>query len=212
MTFSARRRLMAGVLVGAALALAGCTVPGQPAPAGAAAALEDVTISNERVGELYSAWSTEAAQSTSRRSVVTLELLREPLLAQMEELEIGYHRSMAEQQATMLLQLQGLDSEPSEALVEAVEATFAVAVFALAPEQYEILGTVAAEVEAEAATSPRTGDFNAARFMASVDAAHEQAMSLANQGMPAWFVAFRTVNGFTIAGAEWLATDASISQ
>lgn len=212
MTFSARRRLIAGVLVGAALALAGCTVPGQPAPAGAAAAYEDVTILNEHVGELYSAWSTEAAQSTSRRSVVTVELLREPLLAQAEELEIPYHRSMAEQQAQLLLQLRGVDGAPSEALVDAVEGAFMIAVFALAPELHDILRGIAAQVEADAAISPRTGDFSAALFMDSVAVAHEQAVNLANQNMPAWFVAFRTVNGFTVAGAEWLATDAATAQ
>lgn len=209
MTFSARRRILAGVLVGASLALVGCTVPGQPAPAGAAAVFENTTISNETVSAQYTAWQDEAAQVTTRRSVVTTELLREPLLELADELELTYHRSMAEQQARAVLQAQGLTGEPSEALVDAVEATFLVALFGLAPELKELLGAVAAQIEADAATSPRAGEFSAELFMNSVDAAHEQANGLYSQGVPVWFIAFRDVNGFAVAGAEWLATDVS---
>lgn len=212
MTFSARRRLMAGVLVGAALALAGCTVPGQPAPAGAAAAIEDTTISNEQVSELYNAWRDEAGQSTSRRSVVTLELLREPLRVAAEDLGLVYHRSHAEQQAGLLLRLQGVSTEPSEALIDAIESAHLLSSFAVTADLAEPLQDVIAQVEADAVTSPRTGDFSAELFNQSLDAAREQAVSLYNQGMPAWFVAFRTVNGFSVAGAEWLATDSSAIQ
>lgn len=209
MTFSARRRLLAGVLVGAAIALAGCTVPGQPAPAGAAAAYEDTTISNQNVGALVAAWRDEGDQSTSRRSVVTLELFREPLLALTQEHDLPYHRSMAEQQAGLLLQMQGLPAEPSEELVDAVEAAFLMALFGLAPELEELLHGVATDIEDQAATSPRTGSFSAERFMESVERANNQASDLYGQGMPVWFVAFRNVNGFTVAGAEWLANDSA---
>lgn len=212
MTFSARRRILAGVLVGASLALVGCTVPGQPAPAGAAAAFENTTVSNETVSAQLSAWQDEAGQMTTRRSVVTTELFREPLLEMVDEFELNYHRSMSEQQARAVLQSQGLTGEPSEELVDAVEATFLVAVFGLAPELKELLAEVAAQIEADAATSPRVGEFSAARFMASVDTAHEQANSLFSQNMPVWFIAFRDVNGFTVAGAEWLASEDNISQ
>lgn len=212
MTFSARRRVLAGVLVGASFALAGCTVPGQPAPAGAAAAYENTTISNERVGALSAAWSDEANQPTTRRSVVTVELLREPLLEQMAQLDLQYHRSMAERQAATLLQMQGLQPDPSEELVDAVEGAFALAVFALAPELQETLREVVEQVEAEAATSPRTGNFSADLFMQSLDPARTQAADLSSQGMPTWFVAFRSVSGFTIAGSEWLATNSATAQ
>lgn len=146
-------------------------------------------------------------QPTARRSVVTTELLREPLLEKVDELELPYHRTMTEQQAQALLQSHGITGEPSEALVDAVEGTFLVALFGLAPELKEVLADVAGQVEAEAATSPRTGEFSATRFMSSVETAHEQANVLYSQGMPVWFIAFRDVNGFTVAGAEWLATD-----
>lgn len=207
MTFSARRRILAGVLVGASFALAGCTVPGQPAPAGAAAVYEDTTISNEAVSAQHAAWQDEASQATARRSVVTTELFREPLLELVDELELTYHRSMAEQQALALLQMQGLEDEPSEDLVDAVEATFLMAVFGLAPEMEEVLGQIAQDIEADAATSPRAGEFNAEQFMETIVSSREEANALYGQGMPVWFIAFRNVNGFTAAGAEWLATD-----
>ena len=206
MTFSARRRVMAGVLVGASLALAGCTVPGQPAPAGAAASFEETTISNERINEMSDAWRDEGGQSASRRSIVTLELLREPLLEATQELGLTYHRSHSEQQAQMLLRVQGSSEAPSEALVDAVEAAYLVASFAVTPEVSGTLELKAAHIEAEAATSPRTGEFSATQFMESVEMSTRQANDLYNQNMPTWFVAFRTVNGFTIAGADWLAT------
>lgn len=212
MTLSARRRILAGVLAGASLALAGCTVPGQPAPAGAAATYENTTISNEIISAQMSAWQDEAGQVTNRRAVVTAELLREPLLEVVEELDLTYHRSMSERQARAVLQANGVTDEPSEAMVDAVEATFLVAVFGLAPELTDILLAVAAEVEAQAITSPRVGEFSAQRFVESLGVAHEQASTLASQEMPVWFIAFREVNGFTVAGAEWLASDAAVTQ
>lgn len=212
MTFSARRRVLAGVLVGASLALAGCTVPGQPAPAGAAAAFENTTISNERIGELSDAWSVEGDQPTTRRSVVTLELLRVPLIEVIDELDLQYHRSMSKQQAGILLQMQGLEPKPSEELIDAVEGAFVLAIFASAPELHESLRAVADEVEAEAATSPRTGAFSADLFMQSLELAQGQANDLYAQGMPTWFVAYRSVSGFTIAGSEWLATNSAAAQ
>lgn len=206
MTFFAPRRVMAGVLVGASLVLAGCTVPGQPAPAGAAAAFEETTISNERVSEMYDAWRDEAGQSANRRSIVTLELMREPLLQAVEELGLNYHRSHAEQQAQMLLRLQGSTEAPSEALIDAAEAAYLVALFTMTPGVEDTLAIKAAHIEAEAATSPRTGNFSAERFIDSVEVSAQRADDLYAQGMPTWFIAFRTVNGFSVASAEWLAS------
>lgn len=207
MTFSAHRRILAAVLVGAAFALGGCAVPGQPAPAGAAAAFEDTTISNETISSQYSAWRDEGDQGVTRRSVVTTELLREPLLQRAEEVGLQYHRSTAQRHAQVLLQMQGSKEAPSEALVDAFESALLVAHFALDPQLHATLAEVAQEIEAHAATSPRVGDFSAERFMASVDTAHQQANSLFSQNMPVWFIAFRNVNGFGLAGAEWFAAD-----
>lgn len=207
MNMSVRRRVLSGVLAGAALLLAGCAVPGQPAAPGAAAVIEGQTITNDRVQVLQEAWSDEAAAPASRRSVITLELMREPLIAATEQIGFDYHRTQAVQQAQLVLRMQGIQDEPSEAMVDAVEATFLLAAFTLLPEDTSVLQSVAEQVEADAETSARSGLFSAAEFMTSVQTAAQYATDEANQGSPVWFVKFNTVNGFTAPDLPWLATE-----
>lgn len=207
MKMSVRHRALSGVLAGAAVLLAGCAVPGQPAAPGAAAALEGEALTNERVTTLQTAWSDEAAEPAGRRNVITLELMREPLLAATDQIEYEYHRSQAEQQAELVLRVQGIESEPSEALVDAIEASFLLAAFTLLPEDTSVLQSVAEQVEAEAVTNSRTGDFSAAAFMESAATAVQIATDEANQGSPVWFVNFNNVNGLTATDAPWLATE-----
>lgn len=207
MLMSVRHRVLSGVLAGTAMLLAGCAVPGQPAPPGAAAVYEGHTVTNQRVSMLEDAWSDEAAEPAGRRNVITLELMREPLAAATGQINYEYHRTQAVQQAKAVLRAQGVQTEPSEALVDAIEAALLLAAFTLLPEDLSALQSVAEQVEAEAATNPRTGDFSAEAFMASAQQAVQLATATANQGSPVWFVKFSTVNGLTDPDAPWLATE-----
>ncbi|MFW7414488.1 hypothetical protein [Demequina sp. SO4-18] len=204
---SVRNRAFGGVLAGAALLLTGCAVPGQPAAPGAAAVVEGVTLSNDRVSMLQDAWDEEAAAPAARRSVITLEMMREPLLAATGEIDYQYHRTQAEQQAMVVLRTQGIQDEPSDAMVDAIEGAFLLAAFTLLPEDLSALQSVAEQVEADAVTNSRSGDFDADAFIASVLQAVEIATAEANGGSPVWFTSFNAVNGLTAADSPWLATE-----
>lgn len=204
---SVRHRVLSGVLAGAAVLLAGCAVPGQPAGPGAAAVYEGETLSNERIVALQEAWEDEAAEPAGRRNVITLELMREPLLAATDQIGYEYHRTMAVQQAQMVLRVQGIQGEPSEELVDAIEGAFLLAAFTLVPEDTSVLQSVAEQVEAEAVVSPRSGEFSAEQFMATAYQAVEIATQEANQGSPVWFVNFNDVNGLVTPESPWLATE-----
>lgn len=207
MKMSVRRRVLSGLLAGAAVLLAGCAVPGQPAGPGAAAAYEGETLTNARVTSLQEAWDEEAGESAGRRNVITLELMREPLLAATDEIGYDYHRTLAVQQAKLLLRMQGINAEPSEELVDGVEAAFLLAAFMLIPEDTSVLQSIAEQVEADAVTSPRSGDFSAERFMETAQQTLQVATDQANQGSPTWFVTMTNVNGLSAADSPWLANE-----
>lgn len=207
MLMSVRHRALSGALAGAALLLAGCAVPGQAGAPGTAAAFHGEALTNDRVTQLQEAWQDEAAAPASRRNVITLELMREPLAAATDQIGYEYHRSQAEQQAELVLQTQGIEDEPSEALVDAMEASFLIAAFTLLPEDTSVLQSVAEEVEADAATSQRSGQFSAEAFMTTAAQAVQVATQEANAGSPTWVVNFNTVNGLVPADAPWLATE-----
>lgn len=207
MKLSVRHRVLSGILAGAAVLLAGCAVPGQSAAPGTAAAYDGTTLTNERIAALETAWDEEAAEPAGRRNVITLELMREPLLAATDQIDYEYHRTMAVQQAQLALRMQGVDAEPSEDFVDAIESAFLLAAFTLIPEDTSVLQSVAEQVEAEAVLSPRSGEFNADQFMATTAAAVEVATQEANQGSPIWFVNFNNVNGLVPPESPWLATE-----
>ncbi|GMA35000.1 hypothetical protein [Demequina litorisediminis] len=73
MTESRRRRALGAAVLGSALLLAGCAVPGQEGSPGVAAASEQTTLTSARVAELYDAWAFEAHKPIPRDQVVTLE-------------------------------------------------------------------------------------------------------------------------------------------
>ncbi len=211
MTFTARRRTFAALLAALAIALTGCTVPGQAGAPGVAAKLDGITVTNERVNELSDAWRHDAVEPTGRKNVITLELLREPLLAQMVELELPYHRTQSQQQAETALRMQGVNEAPSEALVDAVEGAFLIAVFAATPELQGNLQDVAHDVEANAVLSPRSGKFSAQAFLDSLQPAFETANNLANQGYPTWALAFNRANGLVAYDAPWSESNPSVT-
>lgn len=207
MKMSIRHRALAGVLAGAAVLLAGCAMPGSEGAPGTAAAFEGRVISNERVTTLQDVWRDEAGSSASRNNVVTLELMREPLIVATDQIGFDYHRSQARQQAQLVMRVQGVDAEPSEDLVDAMESAFLLAAFTLLPEDTSVLESVAQQVEEEAAVSPRSGEFSAAVFLTSAQSAMDAATAEANQGSPVWVVSFSSVTGMVPPDAPWLASE-----
>lgn len=206
---AARRRAMVAALAGAALLMTGCAVPGQEGRPGSAVEFHDSgrdAITNARVAELSDAWD-EAGVTLNRRQIITLELLREPLRDAASDIGLQYSRSTMESQAQLLLQTQGAEGEPSEALVDNVEAAFLLAGFTFLPQDSSVLHAIAAQIEDDAVLSIRSGDFTADQLIASVAEVAPAAADLANQGQPVWFVALGSVDGMTDIDTPWVASE-----
>lgn len=202
-----RRRALAGALAGSALLLAGCAVPGQPAAPGAAAELAGTTLTNERVSTLYDVWLEDIGAPANRRQVITVELMRQALLEETDQIDFAYARSVSRQQAEALLEINGVTDEPSEDLIDAVEGSLLIAAFSVLTEDMSVIQSVAEQVEAEAVTSPRTGTFSAAAFMQSLTVTAEKATAAAQQGQPSWYLEFNDVTGLVEPDSPWIVSE-----
>lgn len=201
------RRAIAGAVAGSALLLAGCAVPGQPAQAGTAAVLDGTVLTNDRVSTLYDVWIEDIGNPANRRQVITIELMREPLAAATDQIDLDYTRSQSRAQAQAILDLQGATGEPSEEMVDAVEGALLLAAFTVIPEDTSVIAGIAQEVEAEAVTNPRTGTFSADAFMASLVETGQRATAAAQQGVPSWFLEFNDVVGLVESDSPWIVSE-----
>lgn len=201
------RRALAGAVAGSALLLAGCAVPGQPVAPGAAAELDGTTLTNERVSTLYDVWLEDIGAPANRRQVITVELMRQALLEETDQIDFAYARSVSRQQAEALLEINGVTGDPSEDLVDAVEGSLLIAAFSVLTEDMSVIQSVAEQVEAEAVTSPRTGTFSAAAFMQSLTVTAEKATAAAQQGQPSWYLEFNDVTGLVEPDSPWIVSE-----
>ncbi|WP_084079012.1 hypothetical protein [Demequina sp. NBRC 110057] len=207
MTEPRRRRALGAAVLGSALLLAGCAVPGQEGSPGVAAASEQTTLTSARVTELYDAWAEEAHKPIPRDQVVTLELLREPMLEHIDELQLQYSRYSMEQEAISVKEYESIAGEPSEAMIDGLEATYLLAAYTMIPEDDSLLRSIAEEVAETTTVSPREGEFNVDQLLSSISEASETAVSLANAGQPGWFMEFNVADFFTASDSEWLASE-----
>lgn len=207
MTESRRRRALGAAVLGSALVLAGCAVPGQPQAPAVAAAAAQTTLTNAEVTDLYDAWAYEAHQPVTRQQAVTLELMRQPMLDRIDELGLQYSRFSMEQAAAQVKSTEEVAGEPSEALVDGFEATYLIAAFTMIPEDDSLMREIAEEVAATTTVSPREGDFDVDQLLASIAEVSETAASMATAGQPAWFTEFNVANMFVAGGQEWLASE-----
>ena len=202
-----RRRAIAGALAGSALLLAGCAVPGQPAAAGTAAELDGVVLTNDHVSELYDVWIEDIGAPANRRQVITLELMRGALLDATDQIDFDYTRSISRAQAEGLLELQGVTDDPSEDLIDAVEASLLIAAFTVLTEDTSVIASVAQQVEADAVTNARTGTFSADAFMQSLEITAQKATAAAQEGQPSWFLEFNDVVGLVESDSPWIVSE-----
>jgi hypothetical protein len=202
-----RRHALAGVLAGSTLVLTACAVPGQPANPGTAARLDDTVITNAQVSDLYDVWLEDIGAPANRRQVITLELMRQPLIDAADQVDFDYSRSLARTQAQSLLDFKGITSDPSEAMIDAVEGSILLAAFTVLTEDTSVIESVAAQVEADAITSARTGTFSADAFMQSLDLTTQKASEAAQQGQPTWFLEFNDVVGLLEPDVPWVVSE-----
>lgn len=196
----ARTRLV--VAAALALALAGCAVPGQGAPAGTAAEYQGTTVTNEQIDATFASWvqGTNGALVASRDEVTTMELLREDLLAACEERGTPIHFADAERLAQQWFVGLGVTTPPSEDFVRSFQSQFALAVLAFDGGDDELRAIIESVAE-HAAVSPRNGQIDVEGFLASVENA--KATATQQQLGAQSFVPFQHVNAFSDADASW---------
>ncbi|WP_152648031.1 hypothetical protein [Demequina sediminicola] len=199
------RRILAATLAGGALLLTGCAVPGQEGSPASAVEYHDEVITNERVADLFSAWTNEAHVTVDRRSVVTLELLREPLLERVDELGVSYSRDTINQIADVLKQQAGVEGVASDELVDAVEASFLVATYVTTPQGSEILAEIVTSIGDDAVSSTRTGEWSEEEFTRTVEIATPMALEKAQAGDVRWIADMSVTKAFVDVDQPWVA-------
>lgn len=204
---SRRRRALGAAVLGSALALAGCAVPGQANAPAVAAASEQTTLTNAEVTDHYDAWAYEAHQPIPRQQVVTLELLRQPMLDRIDDIGLQYSRFSMEQVAAQIKDSANVAGAPSDALVDGFEATYLIAAFTMIPEDDSLLREIAEEVAATTTVSPREGEYDVDQLLSSIAEVSASAAGLAQSGQPGWFTEFNAANMFVAGGQEWLASE-----
>ncbi|WP_061963766.1 hypothetical protein [Demequina aurantiaca] len=197
-----RSRLVVAAI--AALALAGCAVPGQGAPAGTATEYQGATITNADVDATFTAWAqeTQGALISSRDEVLTMELLHDDLLAACAERGTPIHSADSKRLAQQWFEGLGIAAEPSDDFVYAFESQFAIAVLAIDGGDAE-LKTIIENAAANAKVSPRNGEISVDAFLASVADAKGTAeqQQLGAQS----YIPFQHVNAFVDADSSWVA-------
>lgn len=192
------------VAAAGALALAGCAVPGQEAPAGTAAEYHGTTITNEQVDATFGSWAqaTDGALVLTRHEALTMELLHDDLLAASAELGYVIHTSDARNLATQWFQGLGITETPSDDFVHSFESQFALTVLAY-NDGTEQLTAIIESVKADASVSPRAGQIDVEAFLATVANAKAEA-DQAQLGQLS-FLPFQHVSAFSDANASWQA-------
>ncbi|MGC4174526.1 hypothetical protein [Demequina sp.] len=208
-------RFTRAALVGAALitvTLTACAPPGQDGAPGVAATYEDVTVTNANIDQIYQAWldDTKGTDVANRRQILTIELLKEDLLAKCKELGYPVTWSLAESQADQWIAFKGQQGEPSDDMIAATQGILALYVVVNVDPTFETLTEISDKVEAEADVSPRSGDYSTSTLIASVQAAMQSAENQ-QLGTQFSFVEYQNVNAFADTERPWFDRGTSAS-
>lgn len=196
-----RSRLAVAAL--GALALAGCAVPGQAAPAGTASEYQGNTVTNAQVDATFLAWAqeTDGQLVSTRNEVLTMELLHDSLLAACAAQDTPIHTADMQRIAQEWFNVMGIADEPSDDFIRSFESQFALAVLSISGADAALREVIESAAES-AAVSPRSGEIDVEGFLASVDAA-KTAASTQQLGAQS-YIPFQHVNAFSDASTSWI--------
>jgi len=185
-------------------ALTACAPPGQPGNPGVAASYEGNDITNVHIDDVYQAWAddTNYQDVANRRQVLTIELLRDDLLAKCKELGYPVAWSTAEQYANQWITFKGQQGTASEDTIAATQGILALYIVASIDPSLDSLKEISDKVAANAIVSPRSGEYSTDALLDSVFAAAQSAedQQLGSQFSP---TAFQNVSAFTDEDRDW---------
>ena len=185
--------------------LTACAPPGQEGDPGVAVDYAGSAITNSQVDAVYQAWldDTLGQDVANRRQVLTIELLRPDLLAKCAELGYPVTRQVAEDYAEQWLQqFKGLDTEPSDEVIEATQGILALYIVASIDPSLESLRAISDVVAEQSVSSPRSGAYSTDALLASVQAAAQTA-DQQQLGTQFSATAYQNVSAFIDEDRSW---------
>mgnify|MGYP000973059903 CR=1 FL=1 len=198
-------RSRAAVLGAAAvmLTLTACAPPGQDGAPGVAANYGKTVITNADVDATYQAWlnDTMGQDTANRRQVLTIELLRDDLLAAAKDQGYPVTRATAKQFADQWIIFKGQQGKASEETILATQGIIALMVVAYNDPTLNAVREISDKVAAEANISPRSGEYSTDALLTSIQAAMKSAED--QQLGQFSYTAFQNVSAFVDADRPW---------
>lgn len=187
------------------LALTACAPPGQPGEPGVAATYEGTDITNVAVDAIQQAWldDTKGQDVANRRQILTIELLRDDLLAKCEELGYPVAMSTAETYADQWIMFKGQQGEASDETILATQGILALYIVAFSDPTLATLAEISDKAEAGVVASPRSGTYSTEALLGDVKTAMQNAEDK-NLGSQFSYTEFQNVAAFTVSDREWI--------
>lgn len=199
-------RFRAAVLGAAVITttLTACAPPGQQANPGVAAEYEGATVTNQQVDATYQAWldDTKGQDVANRRQILTIELLRDDLLAKSKEQGYPITWSTAKSYADQWIAFKGQEGEASDDMIRATQGILALYVLANVDPTLDIIKQLSDNVAKTAVVSPRSGVYSTDALLASVQTALKSAEDQ-QLGSQFSFTEFQNVSAFTDESRPW---------
>ena len=189
------------------LTLTACAPPGQDGDPGVAATYEGTTVTNVDVADIEAAWifDTKGQDVANRRQILTIELLRDDLLAKTKELGQPVSWAVAESYADMWITFKGEQGEASDEVIAATQGVLALALLAYADPSFETIREISDNAAKSAVVSPRSGVYSTDALLDSVQQALQSAEG--QQLGQFAYTEFQNVSAFTDADRDWFARD-----
>lgn len=208
------KRSRAAVLAAALITvtLTACAPPGQPGNPGVAATYEDKDVTNQDVDAIYQAWldGTQGTDVANRRQILTIELLRDDLLAKCKEAGYPVTWNLAQAQANQWIVFKGQKGTATDPMIEATQGILALYVVANLDPTLGDLKEISENVEKSAEVSPRSGVYDTATLLDSV---HKAMQSAEDQQLGSQFsyTEYQNVSAFTDEDRAWFDRGGSAS-
>ena len=185
------------------LTLTACAPPGQQGDPGVAAAYEGTTVTNVNVANIEEAWAVDTGSKdvANRRQILTIELLRDDLLAKCKELGQPVSLETAKSYADLWITFKGEQGEASDEVIAATQGILALALIAYADPTYATLKEISDNVAKSAVVSPRSGVYSTDALLSSVQQALQSAEG--QQLGQFAYTEFQNVSAFTDADRDW---------
>ena len=194
------------------LVLTACAPPGQPGDPGVAATYESETVTNAGIDEIYQAWldDTQGTDVANRRQILTIELLRNDLLAKCKELGYPVTWSVAQSQANQWITFKGIQGTASEPMISAVQGILALYIVANVDPTLADLKEISEKVAKSAQVSPRSGVYDTDTLIESVQKAMKSAEDQ-QLGTQFSYTEYQNVSAFTDEDRSWFDRGATVN-